>query len=90
MVLNLRAIALGKELALFHFSDCRANKRLFEHRIRNDVRLVGMSSIFVEIVIRIAVALFVLWISKNYTEISTVVTQEEIDYLRQENIVDDE
>lgn len=90
MVRNVRPVTLAREIAATHYTECRANKKLFEHRVRNDVRLVGVSTIIVELITKIAISLFVFWITRNYTEVSPVLAQEEITHLELEGLVEDE
>lgn len=84
----MNPIALAREIAATHYTECRSNKKLFEHRVRGDVRLVGISPIIIELIVKIAIALYVYWITRNITEVSVVVSSEELEYLRANGIVD--
>lgn len=86
----IRPAVLAREIAASHYPECRANRALFEHRVRNDERLVGLPPIIVDLVIRIAIALFVWWITNRMTEVSVVANAEEMQHLRSEGLVSDD
>lgn len=77
----MRAVNLARQIAADHYAECQANKKLFEHRVENDIRLVGLSPLMVQLIIRIAVALFIFWISNKKTEVQAVLTEDERLYL---------
>lgn len=85
----MRAAQIAREIAADHFIRCRNNKALFEHRVRNDHRLVGLSPWMVDLIIRVAIALFVHWLTKNLTELSVVMNGEETRILELQGLISD-
>ena len=85
----MRASAIAREIAADHYIRCKNNKALFEHRVRNDPRLVGLSPWMVDLIIRIAIALFVHWLTKNLTELSAVMDGEETRLLETKGLISD-
>jgi len=86
---KVRAAQIAREIAANHFIRCKNNKALFEHRVRNDPRLVGLSPWMVDLIIRVALALFVHWIMKNLTELSAVMDGEETRILEIQGLISD-
>lgn len=85
----MRASAIAREIAADHYLRCKNNKALFEHRVKNDPRLVGLSPWMVDLIIRIAIALFVHWLTKNLTELSAVMDGEETRLLETKGLISD-
>lgn len=86
----MRASAIAREIAADHFIRCRNNKALFEYKVRNDMRLVGLSPWMVDLIIRVAIALFVHWLTKNLTELSAVMDGEETRLLETKGLISDD
>lgn len=86
----MNPIALAREVAATHYGETRSNMKLFRHRCELDSRLVGVSPIMVQLIIRIAVALFLFWLSKNYDEAPSVMNEEESMYLDKQDFKKDE
>ncbi len=85
----MRAAQIAREIAADHFIRCRNNKALFEYKVRNDMRLVGLSPWMVDLIIRVAIALFVHWLTKNLTELSAVMDGEETRILELQGLISD-
>lgn len=86
----MRASAIAREIAADHYLRCKNNKALFEYRLKNDARLVSLSPWMVDLVIRIAIALFVHWLTKNMTELSAVMDGEETRFLETQGFICDD
>ena len=86
----MHPVRLARQIASTHYSECRSNTKLFRHRCELDSRLVGISPIMVQLIIRIAVALFLFWLSKNYDEAPSVMSEEEATYLDKQDLKQDE
>lgn len=86
----MHPVKIAREIASTHYGECRANMKLFRHRCELDSRLVGVSPIMVQLIIRIAVALFLFWLSRNYDEAPSVMSEEESVYLDTQDLKQDE
>lgn len=86
----MRAAQIAREIAADHYVSCRNNKALFEHCVKNDPRLVGLSPWMVDLIIRVAIALFVHWLTKNLTELSSVMDGEETRILELQGLISDD
>ena len=86
----MRAASLAREIAADHYIRCRNNKALFEHRVKNDPRLVGLSPWMVDLILRVAIALFVHWLTKNLFELSAVMDGEETRLLELKGLISDD
>ena len=86
----MRAAQIAREIAADHYFRCRNNKALFEHRVKNDPRLAGLSPWMVDLIIRVAIALFVHWLTKNLFELSAVMDGEELRVLQTKGLISDD
>ena len=86
----MNPIALAREVAATHYGETRSNMKLFRYRCELDSRMVGISPIMVQLIIRIAIALFLFWLSRNYDEAPAVMNEEESMYLDKQDFKKDE